>query len=441
MRVALVNPAPSGMDRDGDLLVRLQKPEIQRVIRLVEDDAECVPPLSLLAVAAELPATWELQLIDEPQMHNGERDWTVEPWDLVMVTAMINQVKRAQALGSLFRSRGIRTVVGGFHATACPEEMQEYFDHVICGEGETPLQEFLADLQRGRPRPCYINRGIADLSKLNPPRYELISQPDRYTMFPVLATRGCPHDCSFCSVTTMYGHQLRARPVADVLRDITAIKMLVRRPFISFTDENLLASRPYARELLAALVGMRIRFECHTDITVAEEPELLAMLVQAGCSRLQIGFETTNLESLEQIGPFKSRVSANLATSLQTIQQTGIRVMGMFLVGLDGDSLESLGELEEFVMASGFHQVDFSILTPVPGTAIFQQLEEEKRILTHDWDRYSWQDVVYQPKQLSGRQLKKWINCVLARFYAPEAQMARRKYFKELLWNRGVERD
>lgn len=430
MRVALVNPRSAGSNRHA-LLARLLRGRLARRIRFVEDDVELVPPLSLLQVAGSLPAGWDLVLVDEER--GGGDGWMEEPWDLALVTVMVAQAARAYAIADRMRGRGIRTVAGGFHPSADPEGTLARFDHVVAGEGEEPLARLLSDLARGTPERLYAATGEFPPERLPAPRFDLVRAPRDYTMFPILFSRGCPNDCSFCSVVRLYGHRLRTRPVAHVLRDVESIRRVAGDPYLSFADENLLADRPAARELLAALVPLRVRFECHTDLTVGGDPELLGLLSAAGCTRIQVGFESIEPANLAAVGRFKAAQGPAFRERLDAIQAAGIRVMGMFIIGFDHDTEESLARLSDFLSSTDFHQVDVSILTPIPGTRVYDEMKAAGRLLRDgDWAAWTWQRAVYAPRHLSPERLAAWADALLARFYLPENARRRRARFKEL---------
>lgn len=431
MRVALVNPRSAGSNRH-PRLARLLRGKLARLVRFVEDDVELVPPLSLLQVAGSLPPEWDLTLLDEES--GGAVDARLDdPWDMALFTVMVSQAPRAVELSARLRGRGVRTVAGGFHPSADPEGCLPHFDHVVAGEGEEPLGRLLADLARGGAARLYAASGNFPPDLIPPPRYGLIERPRDYTMFPLLFGRGCPNDCSFCSVVSLYGHRLRTRPVAHVLSDIAAIRRLARNPYLSFADENLLADRAAARDLLAALIPERVSFECHTDLSVGADPELLSLLARAGCTRIQVGFESIEPGSLAEVGRFKAAQGPAFRARLDAIQGAGIRVMAMFIIGFDHDTEASLARFSDYLAAADFHQADISVLTPIPGTRVYERLKAEGRLLFDgDWSRHTWQHAVFRPRHFTPRRLEAWADALLARFYLPENARRRRARFKEL---------
>ena len=232
----------------------------------------------------------------------------------------------------------------------------------------------------------------------------------------------------------MWGRAIRRKPVAAVIAEVRELKRLAGAPSLFFTDDNLLADRAYAKELLTALADVGVRWSTFTDISFAEDDALLDLLPVSGCAEVLIGFETVRERSMGQVSEFKRRALSRYPESIRRIQSRGVGVIGSFVVGFDEDTPETFDELASFLDENPLHEISISILTPYPGTELFEAFRREGRITTFDWGRYSdlsW-NVNFRPARLTEAEIRAGVTRLLDHAYSPEAARRRTRHFIEL---------
>ena len=385
--------------------------------------------LSLLILAALTPEDWDRELIDE----NYQRIDFDRPFGLVAVTANTQQATRAYQIGEEFGRRGVPTVLGGIHATVLPEEAREHFQSIAVGEAESVWPRILKDWEHGDLKPFYRPEAPADLSASPPPRYELLDR-ERYNTIWVQATRGCPYDCSFCVASKIFGRRYQVRPIEQVLRDIERVKALWKSPNISFADDNLFVRRQYARDLIRELKGLNIRYLVQSDISIAEDDELLKSLQESNCGMIFIGFESVSAEALKGINKKRTKYQylARYSSLIQKIQTMGIGVYGAFIIGFDQDTPETIERLGDFIASNHLYASQITILTPYPGSRVREALAAEGRLLARDWSHYNCTEVTFVPRQLTPDQLQQAYNRLHRRVYSPEQLKRSSRYFIDI---------
>jgi len=314
-------------------------------------------------------------------------------------------------------------VMGGPHVTVLPGEAAAHADAVVVGEGESVWRQVIEDAARGRLAACY--RGEArPLAGLPPPRYDLL-EPRFAVRRVVMATRGCPYRCSFCTTAVLFP-RFRTRPVEDVVRDITSLPggNWLQRKLVWFWDDNLLVDRPYGKALLRAMVPLRKWWVTQTSLDCAEDDELLDLMRASGCAAIFIGIETLDAASLRQANKMFAP-PARLARAIERLHQARIAVLGGYIVGFDGerpaDVVAAAAKLDDLGVDVPF----LSVLTPYPGTLTWYELKKAERIVSFDWTKYDQANVVYRPAQMTGDELRLGQNTAYETFYA-YSSMARR---------------
>jgi len=275
-----------------------------------------------------------------------------------------------------------------------------------------------------------------DVGHLPVPRYDLLA--DRpYNRFTVQTSRGCPWRCDFCASNVMLGQRYRKRPVADIVRDIRAIQHVRPNPFIEFADDNTFVDKAWGKELCRQLAPLQITWFTETDISVAEDEELLDLMREAGCRQVLIGLESpvqAPLQGIEMRSNFKARTARHYTAALRRIQAHGITVNGCFILGLDGHTPEIFQEVLEFALDVPLYDVQITVLTAFPGTPLYDRLEREGRILEAGrWDLCTLFDVNYQPMDMSPQQLREGMLWLTARLYDDACTRYRRKGFFQLV--------
>lgn len=393
------------------------------------------PNLACLNIAGTLPEDCQPSYIDE----EVDLPFCVDDgWDLVYVSPVITyQVTRAYEILDLCRERNIPTVLGGVHATVLPEEAAEHADTLLLGEEEAAWPEFFADFRNQCARPRYKATQPLDMSSLPLPRYD-IAPVAKYRMIHIQAGRGCPLGCDFCENVILHGRKPRHKTPAQVVAEIEFIRRLSDNlpPLFLFSDANMFVDRNYARELLVAIQPLGIRFSCYSDISVAEDEELLELIAAAGGYEMVIGLESLDGRNLDVISPWKRKQRDHYTEYIARIQAVGIGVSGSFIVGYDGDTAETFAGLQEFILANHLYEVSVSVLTPLPGTDAWRRLRSEGRIHSDSWEDYTTWSLVFEPRGMSGQDLMTELETLYSQVFSREQIMVRAKHFKQLLRQR-----
>lgn len=384
------------------------------------------PCLGLLTIAAYIPGDWEISYIDE---NYTEIDDTTL-FDIVCISLMTVQAERAYQIGDSYRAKGILTLMGGIHATLMYEEALEHSDVVLAGEGEVLFPAFIKDFLQGCHKKLYRENipGSFDLKQCIPPRYDLLKKYD-YPVINLYTTRGCPRKCNFCCASNVYGEKYRRKDNQEILREVSIISDLYPGRMLLFADDNMFIMRKESKELLQGIEKYNVRWIAQTDIAIAEDAQLLRQMKKAGCQWIVIGFESISEKSLrevESIG-FKQKYLSEYKKKILKIQNAGIKVYGTFIVGLDEDSENIFEETADFIQDCNLYGVNITVPTPLPGTKMRTQLEQEGRIFSNNWGDYTLWDVVVQPRNFSVSKLEEGLFFIYQRLNEQSAADERLK--------------
>jgi len=354
-----------------------------------------LPSLSLQQVAAVTPPNWDVRLIDESQdaIPSGT------DFDLVGITAMTHQAVHGYEIADQFRGRGVPVIMGGTHPTVLPEEALCHADAVVIGEAESVMGGLLEDFLAGRMKKIY-KAPIPEDDRLVIPwsRREILKGKRYLTTQTVQTSRGCPYDCAFCTVTQYFGNRFRYRDAADVLAELRSFP----KKLVIFLDDNLLGDPAKARPILEGMIEMGIKWGSQTSLRFAEDRELLKLVARSGCIGLFAGIEsiTGKFSSLA-----KSGGGALQADLIKRIRDAGIILETSFIFGFDDHDQSIFEKTLRFAEECGTSIPTFNLLTPYPGTKLFQQYENEGRLLHREWSRYNHSEVVFRPKLMTPEQL------------------------------------
>ncbi len=371
-------------------------------------------PLSLMVLAGLTPPDWEITIIDE---NLGKPDYQamLRP-DLVGITAFTSQANRAYEAAAYYRSMGVPVVMGGIHATMCLSEVAKRVDSVVTGEAESVWPQVLKDVVRGRLKHRY-NGGLAEINDVPAARHDLLN--NNYAFGAIQTTRGCPLNCTFCSVTAFNGAHYRQRPVPDVVREFR----LIREKHILVVDDNLIGTSPghiaRAKKLFHAIAETDLRKEWIAQATInfSDDAELMDLAYEAGCRGVFVGFESPTPEGLSELGKKFNRMNGrDFRASVRRIHRHNIMVMGSFIIGLDIDE-QGIGRRIAMMASNyGVDNLNTLFLTPLPGTKLWEQMKSEKRISLNnfpdDWKYYTLTYPVAKYKHLSMKNIiEEMISC------------------------------
>lgn len=410
MKVLLVNPkfAPTIWSFEG--------------LKPITGTSFSTTPLGLATVAALTPSPWEVEIVDE----NVEEIDFDRPVNLVAISAFNVQYHRALEIAREFKKRGRAIAFGGPYCTLFPEAFEGKADHRIVGEAEEIWPAFLRDFEEGKARELYVSpKASVDVRKSPVPRYDLI-KGERYNMFSLQTTRGCPFNCDFCDIIIMDGRRPRTKTVAQVIAEVDhCVKQGAH--YIVFGDANFIANIDYARELLKALGeysrkhGYPIEFSCELTINVAHHPDLLELLQEANFYSVFIGIESPRKQSLTESGKHQN-TRENILEDVKRIQSYHISVVAGMIVGFDSDDKFIFKETYDFLQELGIPFTTCGTLMALPHTPLFKRLEAEGRLLDLEWTEMNGHgaaDCNFVPKQMTLDELHKgynWLSRCLYRY-------------------------
>jgi len=407
MRLYLINPS--------NPLVNTAAVRNSRLIRY-----RVRKPLGLLVVAGLTPPEWDVTVIDE---NLGMADYAAMPRpDLVGITAFTAQADRAYQVAAMFRAHGVPVVMGGIHATMRLTEALERVDAVVTGEAEGVWEQVLEDVRRGALQRVYSGNR-SEGGEIGTARHDL--SPRGYMLGSIQTTRGCPLNCSFCSVTAFNGGRYRHRPIADVIREFE----MIREKAVLVVDDNLIGTRAdhiaRTKELFRAMIRAKLgkKWVTQATINMADDEELLALAARAGCIGVFIGFESPSAEGLLEVHKrFNLQEGRDFRASVRRIQRHGIIVEGSFILGLDVDASGAGQRIAEAADRYGVDVLNVLLLTPLPGTRLWEKFESEGRILAdsfpEDWRYYTLRFPVARYKHLSWADMLREREACARAFYA-----------------------
>ena len=370
-----------------------RKPILQKKLYL--------PGLTMPMLAAVTPSEIDLHIkcetVDEIPYD--------EHWDLVGITGMGSGLVRAWEIADVFRDKGVPVAIGGIAASLCdPELTYAHADTIVTGEAEEIWPEVMHDLLHGNLKSKYVMKKRPGMDSLPVPRYDLLPNNQRGLFIPVQATRGCPFPCDFCSIQHYYERTYRKHAVDKVVRDVRAAKALGGK-YIAFIDDNIGVDWKYFEELMLALIPENIIWVSQCSIHIAEKPEMLDLARRSGCRLLSFGIESVNQESVESIGK-KFNHTEFYDEMLKRVRDYGITVSSEMIVGFDEDEEDVFERTYEFILRNKIPAPRMYVLTPIPGTSMYNDFVDRGRIFDSDLGNYNGGKVVFRPKKMSAENLQ-----------------------------------
>ncbi len=358
--------------------------------------------VNLPLLAALTPPGHTVTIVDEAF---GPDD-TNQDVDLVGITVMTDVVPRAYEIADVYRRNGVTVVMGGIHPTVLPEEALGHADAVVAGEAEDSWPRLIADAALGRMQRLYRASKITDIRGLPKPRRDLFpgSKGKGHIPIPigVETSRGCPNDCEFCSISRTLGSQYRVRPVREVIAEIEAIDS----PHIFFVDDALALNRNAAKKLFTEMIPLRRLWLGQGTVSLAEDPELLSLMKRSGCLGLLIGFESVQKAAQDEVRKIKN-LKIDFYEAMHRFHAEGFGVLGAFVLGFDHENRDVFDQTLEFIMKSCIDCAELRILTPYPGTRLYDRLLSQGRLFEPDWwlRGYPPDTLLYQPVGMTAGEL------------------------------------
>ncbi|BCA55631.1 Radical SAM [Nitrospira sp. KM1] len=399
------------------------------------------PKLSLPTIAAYTPEHWDVALVDEAVQDIDFDD----PCDMVGISIMTCYAPRAYEIAKEFHRRGKTVVMGGVHPTYCPDESLRYADAIVCGEAEDLWPQLVADYEAGQMQRIYRMTSFPALERYKSPRVELLS-PDSYmTRQCSFTTRGCHFDCEFCSVSPFNGKTTRRRPVEEVVTELQNMQRWIRgelverirdeplwKAFIlglrirvgiedgsivAFVDDLHNSNRAYCRELWAALKPLKIKWGCQSTLFLADDEEMVKLAAESGCVSVFVGMESLDEDCLDETNKPFNRVK-KFSQEIKMFHDYGIMVNPGIVFGFDNDDEAVFERAVEFLTNNQVELAYFNVLTPLPGTALYDRYNAAGRIFDRDWSKYDGKHVVFHPSRMTPEQLQEGFHWANHQFYS-----------------------
>ncbi len=369
-------------------------------------------------LAALSPENADITLVDEGV---SIFDYKKEKYDIVGITICTSSSTRGYELADYFKSVGSYVLIGGHHATLMPDEALLHADTIFIGSSEMSIPEFFIDYARKSPKKIYKQERIyAD--KIPVARRELMQSKGYLKQPVIIANYGCSNSCEYCVIHDYWGCNSK-RPVANVINEM---KSLNTNEFL-FLDPSPLSDKRYAKELFEAMIPLKIKWAGLSTLDITDDDELLDLLVKSGCIGMLLGFESFNSDDLNSMKKYKNKVN-KYSQIVEKLHENRIAVLGAFMLGFDGDTKESIREMPELIRLSKIDIPRYAILTPYPNTPVFESLKQENRILHTDWSKYDSIHCVFEPKNMSAKELEMEYLNVWKNTYTNKLIFERMKY-------------
>ncbi|MDR0468401.1 MAG: B12-binding domain-containing radical SAM protein [Peptococcaceae bacterium] len=353
--------------------------------------------------------------------------------DLIAITAMTCQSKRAFEIADEFRRRGIKVVIGGIHVSVIPDSAEGHADAICIGQGENVWPDILKDFEAGTLKPRYEAKDYPPVTVQTSPRVDIVKH-DQYVYFPLMATRGCPNECEFCSIKHSSGHIVRYKPVEQIMAEVADLEKYnteTLKKRYQFMDDNLYINKEYTKQLFTALKSANIQWVGQGTLNTALDEEMVKLMAESGCKMYFIGFESITETSLKEANKLKSNKVEDYEKAIKNLNKHGIISAGYFIVGFDGDDKAVFKDTLAFIKEKRVINALVGILTPLPGTKLYERVVE--RIFDHRWEHFTCLRSLFTPNQMTVEELTAgyiWINKEVRRLELVKTQF---DYF----WSQG----
>ncbi|MGA2801705.1 MAG: radical SAM protein [Verrucomicrobiota bacterium] len=351
-----------------------------------------------LGILAALSPGHDLKVIDQ--------DWDEVPFDedfdLVGLTATTFSSQRAFDIADVFRNKGVKVVIGGVHACLMQEECLQHADAIVIGEAEYVWPQVLKDAAAGTLKKTYQQDKPTDMDDVPIPRRDLLRHDPLVGM--IQATRGCNRACKFCYLPSVPWHLHRRRSPDKVYAEMKGMKQNV----VFFVDDNLFVDEEYAIALCEKIAPLKKAWSVQAPTTITKNLRLLKAMQKSGCFFVQVGFQAVHPDSLQRAGVVQNKIE-NYQEVVRRFHDHGILVQGFFIFGFDNEDQRIFKTAETYIKQMGIEDALLYILTPYPGTPIYDQLKREGRLLSHEREKYGWANAVFMPAKMTARELEQGV--------------------------------
>jgi radical SAM superfamily enzyme YgiQ (UPF0313 family) len=355
-----------------------------------------IPQLALFILEGLTPKKHQVKIVEEEYMPVDFE----EDCEIVGISFMTSNAYRAYSISKEFKKRGKTIIMGGIHPTILPDEALKYADAVVIGEAEGVWEQVLEDIENNCLQKKYHVED-PDLTRYIPKNFSALKSKKLFNLVPILTTRGCPYNCDFCCVSKIFGKKVKHMPVENVVRDIVESKA---KRFI-FLDDNIIGNPNYAKKLFAAIRPLKIGWLGQASISFAKNTELMQLARDSGCKGLFIGLETVDESQLKNLKKLDGSIE-NVEKALKKIRKMGIMIQASVIFGFDNDSHHIFSDTLRFLIKNHICSASFNILTPYPGTRIYDEFKKKGRIINNRWEYYDHHTVVFRPANMTPLELQ-----------------------------------
>ncbi len=393
---------------------------------------------TLPTLAALSPPDIEVEILNE---YNHPVDYEADA-DIIGITVMTSHAPRAYEIADEFKKRDKFVVLGGIHPTALPEEAAQHADSVVIGESEGVWENFLKDFQNGSPKKFYKADRLPFSHEIPTPKKDSVDPKSRGKRFLsprieiMSVSRGCPYNCDFCCVTEFFGNTYRFRPVESIIKEIESFGKIA---CLFFQDDNIVGIKSLAKEFFQKLIPLKIRWAGGTTLATLQDEELLSLMRESGCITMFVGIESLNLPFAKNRCQMQDRIEYYYK-SIEKLHQYDIMAYVSFIFGFDVDDISVFEKTVRFAQDACCEGAAFHILTPYPGTRLYERLDKERRIFIRDWQYYDGGHAVFHPKLMSAQELEEGFTWAIKEFYsiksiAKRVWGSRTRPFFAIPWN------
>lgn len=387
---------------------------------------------ALATIAGLTPSKHEIEIIDE---NFREIDYS-KNYDLVGISVLTNTANRSYAIADKFKQEGIKVILGGVHPTVLPEEAIQHASAVVIGEAENVWGNLLRDHENNSLKTYYKSDKFCNLTTAHKPKFNLFDYSNYHLVW-LQTSRGCPHDCDFCTTKIINGTKYRRKTNIQILGEIKSFINHYPNKELGFGDDNFFMDNKSTKELLKMILPLNLRWHCMSDISIADHDDILTLAKDSGCISILIGLESISKKNLMKINQnnYKYNKHETYSKSIHKIQLYGIGVHGTFIFGLDHDTQQTFKDTSDFILNNNLYASTFTILTPFPGTRVRERLKKENRVLSTEWNNYTKFSVNIIPKNITQQGLIKGITELYQITNSKEYLIRRLKYFKQIYDN------